>query len=146
MKQARIHSCVGMNRDRALRAVRRRHQPQRAALFRIRESFLLVLRGNAGHVGLNPYLQQMRGLALGVVEFAVLHTAARAHALHIARRNALDVAHAVLVRQLATEYVADDFHVLVAVRAKTLARRNAVFIDDAQVAKAHVRRVKITGE
>jgi len=88
----------------------------------------------------------MRGLALGVVELAVAHTAACAHALHIAGRNALDVAHAVLVRQLAREHVADDLHVAVAMGAKTGARRDAVLVDHPQIAPAHVLRVKILGK
>ena len=107
---------------------------------------MLVARGNAAHIGLNPYLEEMRGGVGRVVELAVLHAAARAHALHVARRNAFDVAHAVFVRQVARHHVADDFHVAVAVRAKAHARRNAVFVDDAQIAPAHVRRVVVAGK
>jgi hypothetical protein len=71
---------------------------------------------------------------------------AGAHALHIARGNALDIAQGVLVRQFATEHITDDLHVAVAVGAETGARRNAVFVDDAQIAPAHVGRVVVTGE
>ena len=82
-------------------------------------------------------------LARSVVELAVLYASACAHALHVAGRDALDVAHAVLVGQLARQHVADDFHVAVAMGAKPGARRNAVFVDDPQVAKAHVGRVVV---
>jgi hypothetical protein len=51
-----------------------------------------------------------------------------------------------LCAKLTRNHIADDFHVAVAMGAKTGARRNAVFIDDPQVAPAHVRRVVITGK
>ena len=86
----------------------------------------------------------MRRLTFGVIELAVLHASARAHALHIARWYALDVAHAVFVRQFARHDIADDLHVFVAVCAKACTGRNAVFIDDAQVAKTHVLFIEIT--
>jgi len=104
---------------------------------------LLVARWNALHVGFNPNLEKMRGLLWRVVELTVHHAAARTHSLHIAGGNALDVAHAVFVRQLTGEHIADDFHVAVTVRAKTCARRDAVFVDDAQIAPTHVGRVVI---
>ena len=88
----------------------------------------------------------MRGLVFSMIELAVLHTGACAHALHVAWRNTLDVTQRVLVGQIAAHHVADDFHVAVAMGAKTGARGNAVFIDDAQVAKPHVGRVVVTGK
>jgi hypothetical protein len=81
-----------------------------------------------------------------VVELAVLHASAGTHALHVAGRDALHVAHAVLVRQLAVQHVADDLHVAVAMGAEAGARRDAVFVDDPQVAPAHVGRVVVVGE
>jgi len=107
---------------------------------------LLIARGDAAHIRLNPDLQEMRGLALGVVELAVSHTAAGTHALHIARRYALDVAHAVLVGQLAREHITDDFHVAVTVGAKAGARGDAVLVDHAQIAPAHVLWVEVLGK
>ena len=85
----------------------------------------------------------MRGVVRCVVELAVLHTRARAHALHIAWGYALDVAHRVLVRQIAREHVADDFHVTVAVGAKASAGGDAILIDHKQVAKAHMLGVVV---
>ena len=79
----------------------------------------------------------------GVVELAVLHASARAHALHIAWRYAFHVAHVVFVCQIARQHIADDFHVAVAVGAKTRAWRDAVLVDHPQVAPAHERRVVI---
>ena len=88
----------------------------------------------------------MGGLALGVVELAVHHAAAGAHALHVAGRDALDVAHAVLVGEVALQHIADDFHVAVPVGAEAGTRRDAVLVDDAQVAPAHVGGIVVTGE
>ena len=107
---------------------------------------LLIARLNAPHIGLDPDLEEMRHLPGGMVELAVLHPPARTHALHIARRNALHVAHAVTVRQFTGEHVADDFHVTVPVGAKPGARRDAVLVDHPQVAPPHVVRVVVAGE
>ena len=94
-------------------------------------------------VWLQPDLQKVRGLARRMVELAVYHAAACAHALHVAGRNGGDVAQVVLVRQLAREHVADDFHVAVAVAAKAGAGGDVVLVDHAQVAKAHVQRIVV---
>ncbi|KFB71922.1 MAG: hypothetical protein AW09_002920 [Candidatus Accumulibacter phosphatis] len=107
---------------------------------------LLVTRRNAGHVGRNPDLQKVRGLALGVVELAVRHAGAGTHALHVAGWNTLDIAHAVLMREISRQNVTDDFHVAVAMLAKAGTGGHPVLVDDPQVAPAHVRRVVITGE
>ncbi|MCY1542112.1 hypothetical protein D9M68_778390 [compost metagenome] len=88
----------------------------------------------------------MRGLVGLVVELAVHHATAGAHALHVARRNGFDVAHAVLVREFAREHVADDLHVPVAVGAEAGAGRHAVFVDHPQVAEAHVGRIVVPRE
>jgi hypothetical protein len=59
-----------------------------------------------------------------MVELAVHHAAAGAHALHVAgadHAGRLAIAHAVLVRQLAREHIADDLHVAVAMRAEAAA-------------------------
>src|SRR5690606_10389268 len=78
-----------------------------------------------------------------VIEFAVPHAAAGAHALHVTGRNALDVAHAVLVRQIALQHIADDFHVAVTMGTETGAWRDAIFIDHTQIAPAHPGGVKV---
>ena len=83
----------------------------------------------------------MGTLVLRVIEFGMPHAAAGAHALHVARTDHAAGAHAVLVREFTFEHVADDFHVLVAVRPETRTGRDPVFIDHAQGAEAHVLRV-----
>ena len=87
---------------------------------------MFVARLNADHVGFDPDLQKVGLLALSVVELAVAHAAARAHALDIAGRNAFDIAHAVLVGQIARQDIADDLHVAVAVGAETGAGLDAL--------------------
>jgi len=88
----------------------------------------------------------MRLRAGFVVELAVAHPGASAHALHFAGADGLDVAHAVAVRQPALQHVGDDLHVAVAVGAKAGAGRDPVFVDHAQIAPAHVRRVVVVGK
>ena len=88
----------------------------------------------------------MRRLVGGVVELAVRDAGARAHALHFAGHDRGAVADAVLVAERALEHIAHDLHVAVAVGAEAGAGCDAVFIDDAQVAHAHVGRVDIVGK
>ena len=136
----------GVQVHRAITAARSGHQGQLAPLVGHGEMLLFIAGRHTQPVRQDPDLQKVRGLIFGVVEFAVRDAAARAHALHIARRNADDVAHAVLVREVAGQHVADDFHVAMAVLAEAGARRDTVFIDDAQIAEAHVRRIVIVGK
>ena len=128
----------------ALRTAGRGYQAQYAVFFGRRKCFLLVRRRNAAHIGLDPNLQKMGGGIGRVVELAVLHAGARAHALHIAWRYAFDIAHIVFVRKVARQHVADDLHVPVAMGAKPGTGRDAVFIDHPQIAPAHESRVVIT--
>ena len=122
------------------------NQGQGAALAGRGNGFLLVAGGHAALVGLNPDLQKMGFLALGMVELTVFNAGAGTHALHVPWRNAFDVTHAVLVGQIARQHIADDFHVLVAMGAKTSTRGNAVFVDDAQIAPAHVGMVVVASK
>ena len=88
----------------------------------------------------------------GVVELAVLDAAAGAHALHVAGTDHAGRAAGAPVPMLSRcasspdEHVADDLHVAMAVRAEAAARGDAVLVDDAQVAEAHVARVVVVGE
>src|SRR5688572_29597945 len=88
----------------------------------------------------------MRDPLLFVVELAVAHADAGAHALHVAGNDGGAVSHAVLVAQGAFQHVADDLHVAVAVGAEALARLHAVLVDHPQRAEAHVLRVVVVGE
>src|SRR3970282_1933702 len=106
------------DRYRPARPVGRSHEAQPPALLAIGKSLLFIAGRNTRDVRLYPYLQEMRSLIRGMVELAVLNALAGAHALNVPRGDALDVAQCVLVREVAFEHVADDFHVPMAVRAK----------------------------
>ena len=80
------------------------------------------------------------------IEFAVLHARACTHALHVARLNGLDIAHAVFVRQCARRDIGNDFHILMTMRAKPPPWSDKVFIDHPQVAKTHVQGVVIVSK
>ena len=56
------------------------------------------------------------------------------------------IAHAVAVLERALEDVGDDFHVKVRMLAKTLARRDTIFVHHAKRAEAHVAGIVIIGE
>ena len=141
-----------MDRHRAVAAVGRGDQAQLAALVGVVEVLLLVARRDAALVRLDPDLQEVRRLVRRVVELAVLHAAAGAHALHVAgpdhagRAAGAPVPMLSLCASSPVEHVADDLHVAVAVRAEAGARGDAVLVDDAQVAEAHVARVVVVGE
>lgn len=88
----------------------------------------------------------MERLAGGGVELAVRNAPARAHQLNPARLELPPVAHAVLVLQRAFQHVAENLHVAMRMRPEALPRSNAVIVDDAQAAEAHLRRIVIIGE
>src|SRR5437867_4364673 len=85
----------------------------------------------------------MHGISLRRVELAVLNSGTGGHALHISRTNYRTVAHAVAMLERAFQNVSDDFHVTMRVHGKTLIGRDAIFIDDPQSSKVHVRRIVI---
>ena len=97
-------------------------------------------------LGQDPDLEEVHGLGLRGVELAVAHAGAGAHALDVARPDDRAGAHAVLVLERALEHVGDDLHVAVRVGAEPAARRDAIFVDHAQRAEAHVRRIVVVGE
>src|SRR5712692_3648059 len=85
----------------------------------------------------------MHSLTVRRVELAVRYARAGGHALHVTRPNHRTVAHAVAMFQRARQNVGNDFHVAMRVRGKTLTGRDPVFVDDAQTAPVHVRRIVI---
>src|SRR5258706_4548023 len=110
------------------------------------ETLLFVARRDAANARLDPDLQEMNGLPLGSVVFAVRDTRARAHALHVAGPDDRAVAHRIAVCEPALEHVADDFHVAVAMGAEPPARLHAILVDHAQRPKARVAGGVVVGE
>src|SRR5690348_5106196 len=146
VEKTRVETRVLVQAYRAVCAVGRRDKAQPAALLLGRKVLLLVGRCQACHARLDPDLEEMRGALRIVVELAVQHPRAGAHALHVAGHNRRAVAHRVLVRQRTVEHVAHDLHVAVAVRAEAGARANAILVDHAQRAEAHVQRIVVIGK
>ena len=50
------------------------------------------------------------------------------------------------MRQFTGEYVTNDLHILVTMLTKTLARFNAILVDDSQITPAHKLRVAVAGK
>ena len=59
--------------------------------------------------------------------------------VHLARRDGLDIAHAVLMRQAAAHHIADDLHVAVRMRPEALARRDPRIMADLECAIERAR-------
>ncbi len=106
----------------------------------------LIARSHVGLVRFDPDLEEVDQLVLRRVVFAMPHARAGAHALHVPGADHRAVAHRVLVREPALEDITDDLHVAVTVRAETLARLDAVLVDDAKGAEPHVLRVLVVRE
>jgi hypothetical protein len=88
----------------------------------------------------------MHALLVGSVVLAVRHPGARAHPLHVAGTDHRAVAERIAVREAALEHVADDLHVAMAVGAESLPGLDAILVDHAQRAEAHVIGIVVAGE
>src|SRR3989442_1374525 len=146
IEQSRVEKRVLMDADRAGAPVGRGDEAQATALFFGREVLLLIGGRDAGDVGLDPDLEEMRGARLVVVVLAVQYALPCAHALDVAGNDGRAGAHGVLVGKRALEHVADDLHVAVPVGAEARARGDAILVDDAQRPEPHVLRVLVAGE
>src|SRR5690349_17362590 len=135
-----------MDRHRAVAAIVRCDDAQCAAAFGIAEALLLVAWLVAALVGDDPDLEEMHALRLRRIHFAVRDAGAGAHALDVARAHRRAVADAVAMAELALEHVRHDLHVVVRVHAEAAARRDDVFVDHAQRAKAHEPRIVVVRE
>lgn len=91
-------------------------------------------------------LQEVHLLLGMVVVLAVPHTLASARELDLAAPERLDIAQTVFVCKLSAKNVAEDFGIGVRVCWEACFGRNAVLVDDAKRAKAHVRRVVVAGK
>src|SRR5690606_25271233 len=115
-----------------------------------REMLLLIARAYPLELRQDPDLQKMRAAIIKIIEFAMHHACAGTHALDVARsdntavrRAGFAVTHAVLMGKLAIEHVADDLHVPVAVRPKTMPGGDRVIIDDTEVTPALVIQIEV---
>src|SRR5688572_1317437 len=85
-------------------------------------------------------------LARRSVEFAMLHTRTRAHALHTARTNNGTVAHIVHVRQCSLQHITDDLHITVTMSAETASGLDSIIVNDAQRTKPGMFGVVVIGK
>lgn len=106
----------------------------------------------------SPDLEEMDGL-VGLVLLGVRDASAARGELHVAAFHAVEEIfvvtaavcvfffdHAVPMRQLAAEDVAEDLRVSVRVRREPAVWRDAIFIEHAQGPEAGVARVVVAGE
>jgi len=107
----------------------------------------LVVAGlETGFAGLDPDLEEVGEFAGGGIELAVGHATTGAHELDLAGLEGAAVTQTVLVGECAFEHVAEDFHVAVRVGTETFASGNAVVVDDAERAEAHVGGIVVVSE
>ena len=88
----------------------------------------------------------MHRVALRVIELAVTDAGSGRHDLHVAWADDRAGAKAVLVLEGAFQDVGDDLHVPMAVGIKAGGGFDAIFIDHAQRAKAHMAGIVILAE
>src|SRR3712207_872813 len=124
-----------MNLQRPLAAVARGDETEPARLLVGREELLLVAGAYILGLGQNPDLVEVYGLCVRGVHLAVANARPRGHALPLVRAYDFGLADAVAVAQAARYDVGEYLHVSVAVRSEASAGRDAVFVDDAQVAE-----------
>ena len=79
-------------------------------------------------IGEDPDLIEMNRLGRRRIELAMPNASAGRHALKLARPQHRAVAEAVLMPKFALEHIGDDLHILMAMHAEALARRDAVLV------------------
>lgn len=120
--------------------------PQDVGLLVVGEVSGVVLWLQAVLVGLGPYLQEVDFLALVVIVLGMRDPSASRCHLHISPLHDLDIAHVVLVGQLARDDVREDFEFSVGMGRKPCTRGYSVLIDDSQRSKAGKGWIVVIGE
>src|SRR6266536_5713414 len=88
----------------------------------------------------------MHRLGFRRVEFAVADADACGHALPLTGTDDAVAIRAVSVRQAALDHVGKNLHIAMRVRPKAGSGNDIVFVDHAQLTKAHVARIVISTE
>lgn len=96
--------------------------------------------------GFDPDLEEVNFLVAGGIELRVGDAEAGAHELDLAGLELAAISHAVFVSECAGDDIAEDFHVAVGVCGKSATGCDAVLIDDAEAAEAHVGGIVVVGE
>lgn len=153
VQNTRAHAQVRVHWDR-LRllvltrvAIHRLHDPQQAiGLHLVGEFAGLVRRRQAADVRLRPDLEEVHVFVLVAVVLRVANTGAGGSELDFAAAQLFEVAHAVLVLELAIHDVRPDEELRMAVSAEAGAAADAVFIDHAERPEFFKGRVVVAGE
>ena len=95
---------------------------------------------------LNPDLQKVQLFRLRWIKFAVTDSTARRHQLKFPRRQSRHITCAIFVGDFAVEYVADNFHIAMAVGIKTGICCNMIVINHPQCRKSHLAFIVIIAE
>src|SRR5262245_34133448 len=135
-----------MHRDGTIAPIFRRDESPCALMLMERESLLFITRHQTHLVRDDPNLQEMYGLVLRGIVFAVADSRSGAHPLHVARSDHRARSCAVFMRHGALQHVGDDFHVAVRVSRESAARINSIFVNDSQSTKAHMLRIVVITE
>src|SRR5689334_7020577 len=110
------------------------------------ESDLLIIGFKVFRSRQYPNLKQVNGLRFRRVELAVHDSGSCGHHLNLIRSEYMPFTHAVTMQQLAFHDISHDLHVAMRVRSKSLSWGDAVLINDAQGAKAHLTRIAVIRE
>src|SRR5262249_16750833 len=146
VEQRRIEIGILMDADGTVAAVARGDEAQPASLVAVGEGLLLVARRQPFLVWQQPDLQEVHRLIGRVVVLAMPDPRARRHALHVARADHRAGADAVPGLDAALQAVGHDFHIRMAMSGERAAWPQAIFVDHAQGAEAHMLRVVIVAE
>jgi hypothetical protein len=95
------------------------------------QRLLLVARGDAALLRHDPDLEEVDGLGLARIIFAMLDARAGRHALELAGADHRTGADAVLMFERAFQHVGDDLHVGMRVAGEASTRDNSVLVDHA---------------
>src|SRR5579864_9195332 len=131
LQQRSVELRILVDLYRSIARIARGDQAQLASLLRFGKALLLVAWRQRSFFWLNPDLQQVHGLTLRWIEFAVANPASCRHALAIARKDHRTGSQTIFVLKLALENVGDDFHVAMRMRGEPGVGRNPIFVDDA---------------
>ncbi len=134
------------DRGGAITTVAREEQRQRVGRGTITEILFRIARFAAIFIRLQPDLIEVREVFLRRIEFAVMHTATRAHVLEITGLNRRAIAHAVLVGELTFDHISEDLHVGVRMRGEATARLNRIVVHHPERLETHVIGIEVFGK
>ncbi len=136
-----LHILVDL--QRTIASIWRKHQ-----LLALRgvEAALFVARRDAGFLRNDPDLVQPQTIRFARVVLGVANAGPGAHNLEFTGRNLFFIAHTVLVFYGAFQYIGQNFHVFMRMRAETLACVDHIVVNHTQRREPHKVRIVIIGK